>query len=328
MVTESGPRAIPDPVLDDVEAAAERIAGHIWPTPVERSAWLSDAAGADVYLKYECWQRTGSFKCRGAFNAVARLSAPERDRGLVTASAGNHGQAVALAAATFGARCTVFVPRTAPAAKKDRIAGSGATVSDDHETYDDAEDAAIEYAALSGSTFVHAFSDFDVVAGQGTVGLEIMRQIPGVRTIITPVGGGGLASGIGIATRHADIGLIGVQSELTRNMHDALAAGRLVDCPVVPTLADGLAGRTDAISVRRLGHFMDRVELVGEHEIAAAIRGLFRHHNVVAEGAGAVGVAAVSDGRIDAGGPIAVVVSGRNIDVDRFGSILASDRQP
>jgi threonine dehydratase len=312
------------PTAADIEAARERIAGQVWQTPAERSGWLSAVTGTDVHLKFECWQRTGSFKVRGAFNAVAEIERQRRAGGIVTASAGNHGQAVALAASRAGIRCRVFVPAAAPEAKKARIRDFGAELDDSCASYDDAEDAAIAHAKARGLYFLHGFSDIAVVAGQGTVGLEILEQVPEVRTIVVPVGGGGLVSGIGIAVAGRGIRVSGVQSELTRNMHAALEAGGVVDVAVVPTLADGLAGRTDAISVDRVGRWVDGVSLVGESAIEDAIRGLFANHGAVAEGAGAVGVAALLSGAIDVEGPVVVVVSGRNIDPDRLARILKS----
>lgn len=313
------------PTLDDVRAARARIRDDVWLTPAERSSWLSDLAGVDVYLKFECWQRTGSFKVRGAFNAVAILDRTRRAKGIVTASAGNHGQAVALAASRSGIRCRVFVPADAPEAKKERIRDFGAELDDRYPSYDEAEDAALEHASLQGLAFVHAFSDPAVVAGQGTIGLEILEQVPHVGTVIVPVGGGGLASGIGIALAGRDITVAGVQSDRTRNMHDALAAGRVVDVPVVPTIADGLAGRTDEVSVRRLARYVGGVALVDEESIARAIRGLFAHHGAVAEGAGAVAVAGLLAATLPSAGPTVVVVSGRNIDPGRLARILKDD---
>jgi threonine dehydratase len=306
----------------DVEAARDRIAGEVWRTPVERSSWLSERAGVDVHLKFECWQRTGSFKVRGAFNAMAQLRRSRGKTGIVTASAGNHGQAVALAASRAGMRCLVFVPGTAPEAKKSRIRDFGAELDDRYSSYDEAEDAALEFAAGNDLHFLHPFSDPAVVAGQGTIGLEIADQVPGIHTVVVPVGGGGLAAGVGIACAARGIRVLGAQSERTRNMHDALAAGALVDVPVQPTLADGLAGRTDEVSVARVARWVEGVSLVGEETIAAAMRGLFQHHGAVAEGAGAAGVAALLSGAVRPEGPLAIVVSGRNIDPDLLARIL------
>ena len=308
--------------VNDVLAARTRVAGHTWRTPVERSAWLSEAAQTDVYLKLECFQRTGSFKVRGAFNAVATLTDAGRARGLVTASAGNHGQAVALAASRFGARATIFVPRSAPEAKKSRIRGFGAVLDDRFESYDDAEDAAVRWAAERDATFVHAFSDPAVVAGQATTALEVLEDVPAVRTVVIPLGGGGLMAGMGLVLKEAKVRVLGVQSDRTPNVHAALAAGRLVDCPVVPTLADGLAGRTDAISVERVARVADAVLLVPEETLAPAIRELFVREGVVAEGAGIVAVAALLAGRVPVDGPVVLVISGRNLDSRTLARIL------
>jgi threonine dehydratase len=321
----SSPRELAEVLPPDtaaIESARSRIAGQVWRTPLERSAWLSERCGVEVHLKLECWQTTGSFKLRGALNAVASMTAEERDRGIVTASAGNHGQAVAFAARRYGARATVFVPRTAPDAKKSRIRSFGAVLDESAPDYDDAEDAAMAHAARIGATFVHGFSDDAVVAGQGTVGLEILEDLPTVRSIVVPVGGGGLIAGIATVLRREGVQVVGAQSERTPNMHAALAAGRLVDCPIVPTLADGLAGRTDERGLARCRRLVDAVHLVAESSIGPAIRELFVRHGVVAEGAGAVGVAALLEGVIEPAGPTVVVISGRNLDAGRLAQLL------
>jgi threonine dehydratase len=315
------------PTVDDVRTAADRIKGYARRTPLERSAWLSTHAGQDVYLKLECWQRTRSFKARGAYNAIASLAPQERDRGLVTASAGNHGQAVALAASVMRAPAIVFVPRTAPEMKKQRIRSFGADLRDQEPDYDAAEAAAERFARKSGMTFVHAFSDPAVVAGQGTIGLEIIEDLPGVRDVIVPVGGGGLIAGIGLVVKNvsADVRVLGVQSDQTTAMYDAFRAGHAVDSPIPPTLADGLAGKTDEISYQRAQRVVDDLLLVNESGIATAISALYRHDCVVAEGAGAVTVAALLQNRVALRGPTVLVISGGNIDAARLGGILSSD---
>ncbi|MGH7553313.1 MAG: threonine ammonia-lyase, partial [Longimicrobiales bacterium] len=208
---------VDSPSLADVHTAQRRIARSISKTPLERSVWLSQWTGVEVFLKLECWQRTRSFKMRGAAHAVAALPSDARVRGLVTASAGNHGQAVALAAAEAGISATIFVPSDAPRTKKARIRGYGAALEEEQPNYDEAERAAIAFARERGALFVHAFSDPAVVAGQGTVGLEILEQLPTVREIIVPVGGGGLIGGIGVVTVSAGRGIrvIGVQGSQT-----------------------------------------------------------------------------------------------------------------
>jgi threonine dehydratase len=313
------------PALEAVHAARRRIAVLARTTPVERSARLSEAHGADVLLKLECWQRTRSFKIRGACNAVSLLDAAQRSRGIVTASAGNHGQAVALAAREFGVGATVFVPATAPVTKTERIRRYGAELRAEAQDYDTAERIAREHAAATGAVFVHAFSDTAVVAGQATVALEILDAVPDVGTVVVPVGGGGLMAGVGRVLRSAapQVRIIGVQSTATRAMHESLAAGHLVDVPIPPTLADGLAGCTDEITMRRVAAVIDELVLVEEAEIAAAIRALHGSDGVLAEGAGATGAAAVLSGRVRGKGPVVVVVTGGNIDGGLLAGILA-----
>jgi threonine dehydratase len=278
-----------------------------------------------VLHKLECWQRTGSFKIRGAANAVAMLSPADRTRGLVTASAGNHGQAVALAGREFGAHVTIFVPATAPETKRARIRGFGAELRDDAPDYDAAELQARDFAAATGAVFLHAFSDRAVVAGQATVGLEIAETLPAVAEVIVPVGGGGLVAGVGRVLRSVAPGarVIGVQSTRTRAMYEAFRAGGIVEVGIPPTLADGLAGCTDEVSYLRAAEVVDELLLVEEEAIAHAIRELYAADGVVAEGAGAVAAAALLGGTLRLRGPAVVVVSGGNIDALRLAEVLA-----
>lgn len=314
------------PTLREIYRARQRIMHIARRTPVERSHWLSDVAGHDIYLKLEAWQRTRSFKLRGASNAVAALDPEQRARGLVTASAGNHGQAVALAAREVGARATIFLPANAPAIKQQRIQDLAATINNECANYDEAELAAREFAERTGSTFVHSFSDRDVVAGQGTVGLEILEDLPHIRNVIVPVGGGGLIGGVGIAVKAADPGIrvLGVQSTETAAMYEAFKAGRVVPCPITPTLADGLAGQVDEISYARARAVVDAMHVVAEIAIPTAIRGLF-NQGVVAEGSAAVGVAGLLERVIAVDGPTVIVITGGNIDAARFARILAEN---
>jgi threonine dehydratase len=315
------------PTPADISEARRRIAGVARRTPLEQSVWLSELTGHDVYLKLECWQRTRSFKMRGAANAVSTLSAEARARGLVTASAGNHGQAVALAARSTGAKATIFVPSNAPELKKNRIKSFGATLRDDEPTYDDAELAAEEFAAATGATLVHGFADAAVVAGQGTIGFEILEDLPDVHDVVVPVGGGGLIAGIGIALQSSgkEIRLLGVQSTETTAMFDAFEAGRSVACTITPTLADGLAGCTDDVSYQRARRVVDELLLVNEEALPAAIRALYRYDGVVAEGAAATAVAAIVEQVVEVGGPTVLVITGGNIDAARLAGILANE---
>lgn len=305
--------------------ARARLRGVCRHTPLQHSLWLSERLGVPVHLKLECWQRTNSFKLRGAYNAVASLSPAARDRGLVTASAGNHGQAVAFAARLHGTGATVFVPESAPATKQSRIRDYGAELRLVAGSYDDAATAARSWASEVGACYIHAFSDEAVVAGQGTVGLEILDDLPDVAEVVVPVGGGGLAAGVGAAVRAApgvDARVMGVQSTETRAMHAAFEAGRVVPTPVVPTLCDGLAGEVEPASYERARRVLAAVHLVEESAIASAIRELYRRDGIIAEGAGAVGVAALLTGRIEPRGPTAVVISGGNIDMKQLAHIF------
>lgn len=318
--------AVPEP--RDLYRARERLAGVARHTPLQPSPWLSRTLGVEVHLKLECWQRTHSFKLRGACNAVAALPEADRRRGLVTASAGNHGQAVALAARLHGAAATVFVPTTAPETKKARIRGFGAELRETNGSYDDAAAEARVFAADAGATFIHAFSDPAVIAGQGTVGLEIVEELPAVSTVLVPVGGGGLAAGVGAALRGLTGGtarLIGVQSTATRAMYDAFHAGRVVPTSVVPSLCDGLAGEVEPASYEAARAVVREMRLVDEEAIGPAIRALYRHEGIVAEGAGVVGVAAALEEDFSVTGPLVIVISGGNIDARTLASILYGD---
>ena len=312
------------PTLRDIFAARRRTAGFVYQTPLDPSEHLSALAGVAIHLKLECWQRTRSFKIRGAYNAIAALSDAERARGLVTASAGNHGQAVALAARELGGRALIYLPDSAPAAKRQRILDFGATLCDGGPDYDEAERRAYQHAQREEVTFVHAFSDTDVVAGQGTIGLEIAEALPSVREVVVPVGGGGLIGGIGIALHGllGNVRVIGVQSTETRAMYEAFQAGRVVDVPVPPTLADGLAGGIDDTAFQLARQVVDEMVLVEEADIAEAIRVLQQRCGVTAEGSGAVGVAALLSARLTLQGPTVLVISGGNIDGHKLASVL------
>lgn len=311
--------------IREVLAAAARLRGRLHPTPLLASGALSEAAGREVWLKLECRQRTGSFKVRGALNALLAMPAEARARGVVTASAGNHGLGVALAAREVGARAVVFVPAGAPATKRRRIEALGADLRLVEGSYDEAHDAAERHAVESGAAYLHAFSDPWVVAGQGTVGLEILTERPEVSAVLVPVGGGGLVGGVGVAARTLAPGcrVIGAQSVATPAMHASLAAGRLTSPPMGETICDGLYGDTDARSVELARRVVDEVVLVEERQVREAIRRLYQEEGVVAEGSGIVAVAALLAGAATLPeGPVAVVVTGGNIDAAVLGEIL------
>jgi threonine dehydratase len=303
--------------LADVMGAADRIRPFVVRTPVERSIELSAMCGLEVWLKFECFQRTGSFKLRGAMNAVLLLGDEARGRGVITASAGNHGLGVARAAAMVGVAATVVVPETASAAKVEALRHSGAHLIQFGATYDDAELEGRRLAGERGLWFVSAYNDAGVVAGGGTVALEVLEDVPSVRTLLVPAGGGGLIGGIGAAAHGLDANILvqGVQSVASPALHAALAAGGLVDVDVRPSLADGLAGNVEpgSITLDLLKQHVRDVTLVEEAEIADAMRWLLVHEHVLVEGSAAVGVAALLGGLRPTAGPVAVLLTGRNV---------------
>jgi threonine dehydratase len=301
----------------DVFAAARRIAGLVRPTPLRRSVLLSELAGGDVYLKPEHEQITGSFKLRGAYNALAVMPEGERARGVVASSAGNHGLGVAKAAQHFGVPATIFVPARAPDIKKRGIAALGATIDDQSADYDVAMVRAKAFAAERGARYINPCLGDPLLAGQGTVGLEILEELPEAESIILPVGGGGLLGGVASIVRRVapTIRIIGAQSINTAAMARSLEASRVVDIPSVPTLADGLAGQIDAEALDIGQHGLDQMVVLTEEEIAEAIAWLSRVENAVVEGSGAVGVGAVLHRKVNGlRTPAVVVLSGGNID--------------
>ena len=301
----------------DVLAAADRIRPLVTRTPLVRSESLSAIAGGDVYLKLENRQITGSFKIRGALNVLATLPPDARTRGVVASSAGNHGLGVAYAAKHFGVRATIFVPSTAPRVKRDGIAALGATLDTSQPHYDAAMDAAKAYAAEHGSTFINPCLGEMLLAGQGTVAMEILGELPKLASLIVNVGGGGLLGGCASLVRAVAprVRIAGAQSENTAAMSRSLAAGHLVEIENVPTLAEGLAGQIDEEALDIGRHALDEIVTVREEEIARTIDWLERTHGEHVEGAGACGVAAVWLEKLRfVPTPAAIVLSGGNRD--------------
>jgi threonine dehydratase len=313
--------------LDDVERAGAAIRPYLRPTPLRRSFALRGSG--DAYLKLECWQPTGSFKVRGAVHMLACLSPAERRRGVVAASAGNHALGVAFAAQALGAEAdvTVFVPETAPRAKVEKLRSFPVTVHQEGATYDDAFALAMAHVERTGATYVHAFDDPRTAAGQGTAGLEILDELPDVGAVLVPVGGGGLiaASAAAVKARAPSVRVVAVQPEASPALLESIRQGRpLLEYPAGPTLADGLAGGIGRI-VFEHRDLIDEVVLVSEAEIEDAIVALLADDQVVAEGAGAVGVAALRSGKWRADGrTVAVLVTGGNIDARVLGRLLSA----
>lgn len=303
--------------LDDVRAAREVLAGVVRTTPLEPSRPLSGALGGPVWLKCENLQRAGSYKVRGAFVRISRLSAAERAEGVVAASAGNHAQGVALAAGLVGTHATVFMPVNAPLPKVAATKGYGAQVELVGNTVDESLVAAQTHAERTGATLIHPFDHRDVVAGQGTVALEILEQCPQVRTIVTGVGGGGLVSGIAVAAKalRPDVRVVGVQAASAAAFPPSLAAGEPVRLPSFGTIADGIAvGRPGELTFRHVRALVDEVVTVREEDISRALLMLLERGKQVVEPAGAVGVAALLSGAVDVEAPVVAVLSGGNID--------------
>ena len=310
----------------DIHAARGRLAGTIYETPCPYSETLSALTGARVFVKLENLQMTGSFKERGAANLLLQLSPDERRRGVVAASAGNHGLAVAFHAARLGVSAVIVMPEWAPLAKVIAARGRGAEVVLHGDNFDEAYARAREIEAARDLVFVHPFDDPRVIAGQGTIGLELLEQVPGLDAVLVPVGGGGLLGGVALAvkTERPAVQVIGVQAQEVPGMASALAAGTRVTVPAATTIADGIA-------VRRVGEHTfdlarrhaDRVVTVAEEEIANAILLLLEIEKTVVEGAGAVPLAALANRRVDLEGrTVALVISGGNIDVNVIARII------
>jgi threonine dehydratase len=313
------------PNAGDVERAREAIADVVRHTPVLPSATLSDRCGAPVVLKAESLQRTGSFKIRGALaklHALGDACAP----GVVTGSAGNHAQALAAAAQTRGVRCEVFMPGSAPLAKIEGATALGAEVHLVGESVDECIAAARERAAETGMGFVHPFDDPDVVAGQGTLGLELLEDVPDLSSIVVPVGGGGLASGIAIAVKSArpSVRVVGVEAEVLASAVASLQAGRVLTLDPALSIADGIAVKSPGVlTLELLREWVDDVVTVAEDDVAEAMVLLMEKAKLVVEGAGAVGAAALLGGQVApaATGTTVVVLSGGNVDAGLLASV-------
>ncbi len=321
------PRILPS--LEAVRAAAVHVRKVMPPSRLARDRYLSDAWATDVYFKYELENPTGSFKVRGAYNVLAGLHPDERARGVVASSAGNHGLGVAYAAHAFATPAMLYVPCDAPQVKKDGIRALGTTVNDDAVDYDAAMVLAKAHAEHHGVRFINPCLGVDLLAGQGTVALELLEQLPTMGTVLICTGGGGLLGGMGAVLRRMapTVRIVGVQSVETAAMTKSVAAGRVVDSPHTPTIADGLAGQIDEDALYIGQTCADDLVLVSEDILGETIAWLSRTHQLTVEGAGAVTVAALRHGLIDTTrGPIVALVSGRNIDPSRHQSLL--DRFP
>jgi threonine dehydratase len=311
--------ALPGPTLDDIHAARKRVAAVVKATPMETSSFLSGLAGVPVHLKAENLQRTGSYKIRGAYNRLSQLTADERASGVVAASAGNHAQGVALAARELGIRATIYMPNGVALPKLQATRDYGADVVLHGDVVDETLAAAAEFAARTGAVFIPPFDHPDVVAGQGTLALEILEQVPDVATVIVPIGGGGLISGIAaglaLAAPERDIRVLGVQARNAAPYPLSLAAGEITPVSVGPTIADGIAvARPGTLNFDIIRRTVDDVVTVSDDDIARALVLLLERAKLVVEPAGGAGVAALLSGDLELSGPTVVVLSGGNID--------------
>ncbi|MFW5963554.1 MAG: threonine ammonia-lyase [Natronomonas sp.] len=312
--------------LADVEAARGRVAETARQTPLEHSHTFSKRTGADIHLKLENFQRTGSFKIRGATNKIAQLSDSEREAGVVTASAGNHAQGVALAATRAGVDSVIVMPEYAPISKINATESYGAEVVLHGIDYDTAAERAHEIERHEGRTYVHAFDDPAVMAGQGTIGLEIVEQCPEVDCVVVPIGGGGLISGIATAVKaKTDARVIGVQAEGASSVAESLQKGHRIERESVDTIADGIATRTvGALTFEVIKERVDEVVTVTDAEIANTLTSLLERSKTLVEGAGAVPLAAVVEERFeyDDGETIVPALCGGNIDLNVLTTVI------
>lgn len=309
------------PTLADIEQARETVAGVVQETPMELSRFLSSKLGSTVHMKCENLQRTGAYKIRGAYNLLSQLTEDERERGVAAASAGNHAQGVAYAATSLGIKSTIFMPHGAALPKWQATRDYGADIQMRGLVFQETLAAALEFVRETGATFVPPYDHPSIIAGQGTVGLEVLEQAPDVETVIVPIGGGGLISGVAIALKEKakqlgrEIRVVGVQSAGAAAFVDSLREGEPTTIAIKPTIADGIAvSRPGDLTFRAVSEYVDEVVTVDDDAIASALIVLLERAKLVVEPAGAVGVAAIMQGLVKESGNTVVLLSGGNID--------------
>lgn len=320
---------MPLPTLRDLHLARKRTAGRLRRTPLVRSATLGDVNSGPVYLKLESLQETGAFKLRGATNRLLTLTPEERARGVVTVSTGNHGRAVAFAAQQLGVKATVCLSRLVPENKKAAIRALGAELRVVGQSQDEASVEAERLVDEQGLIYVPPFDDFDIIAGQGTLGLEIVEDCPEVEEVLVPLSGGGLIAGVALAVKGSlpGVRVVGISMDRGPAMYHSLQAGKPVEVPEEESLADSLGGGIgldNRFTFPLVRELVDEVILLSEAEIAAGMRHLFREERLVAEGGAAVGVAALLSGEAGGRGRTTVaVISGCNVDMNAFLSVVS-----
>lgn len=313
--------ALVGPTLAGFEDARERVIGVVQVTPLDSSRYLSEILGSPVYLKCENLQRTGSYKIRGAYNRLSLLTEEEKARGVVAASAGNHAQGVAYAARELGIKATIFMPVGVPLPKLQATKDYGAEVVLRGHTVDEPLRAAADFARTTGAVLIHPFDHEDIIAGQGTLGLEIYEQKPDVDTVIVPIGGGGLISGVASAIKQRaaldgrTVRIIGVQAANASPYPISLEKGEPTQITILPTIADGIAvSKPGELNFEIIRRVVDEVVTVSEDDMAQALLVLLERAKLVVEPAGAVGVAAILSGQVTSSGTTVVILSGGNID--------------
>lgn len=313
--------------LRDIYLARQRIAGVARKTPLLTSPVMSEHLAASVYLKYEGVQETGSFKIRGAANKLLSLTEEERRRGVIAFSTGNHGRAVAYVAKRLGIRAVICLSRRVPGFRVEAMRQLGAQVEVHGASQDETYDHALQLQKEQGLTMINPFDDPQVIAGQGTIGLELLEALPDVDTVLVPLSGGGLIAGIALALKSADpnIRVLGVSMGCAPAMYHSLKAGRPVEVPEQDSLADALLGGIgldNRYTFAMTRQYVDEVILVSEPEIAAGMAWILNHHRLVAEGSGAVGISALLQGRTGPlGERVAVVVSGNNVEIAKLTAV-------
>lgn len=315
-----------DLTIEKIEEAQKNISKVVRKTPLFYSSTFSNGRNYNVYLKCENKQKTGAFKLRGAYNKICKLTKEEREKGVIASSAGNHAQGVAYGATAFGVKSTIVMPATAPLAKVQATKGYGAEVVQYGEVYDECYDKALEIQSKTGATFIHPFNDEDVMAGQGTIALEILEELPETDAIIVPIGGGGLIAGIAAAAKalKPEIRIIGVQAALIASTKASMEQGRIITLPGAKSLADGISVKTPGDrTFKYIQKYVDEIVTLTEDEIAFGMFSLMETSKLVTEGAGAVPVAAILADKIKGDFKnVVALLSGGNIDIAMISKII------
>ena len=313
--------------ITDIKKAKEILDVNARKTPLVKSFYLTSKTGGEIYLKLENMQLTGSFKFRGAFNKISQLTNEEKERGVIACSAGNHAQGVALSSHLLGIKSKIVMPTSAPQAKVDATRGYGSEVILYGDTFDDAKAKCEEIIKETGETYLHPYDDVEVMAGQGTIGLDILDDMWDVDTVIVPIGGGGIISGIAVALKsfNPSINIIGVQADNVHGMKASYDAGRILEHYEAPTIADGCAVKIPGnLTFEIVKDLVDEIVTVSEEELEVAMKDLMQRGKAVVEGAGALATAALLAGKVDKyvqGKKVVAVISGGNVDLKRISSV-------